>query len=126
MTQTIIRKSVFFAAAMTLLLIGACASTPAPSGLFDAAQAAISRAESLGAVEHAPLELRFAREKLAGARLAIEERNNARAVRLLAEVEINCELAIAKAAAATAREAARKQEESNQQLRDELQLGGRR
>ena len=53
----------------------------------------------MGAVEHAPLELRFAREKLAGARLALEERNNARVQRLLDEVEINSELAIAKAAA---------------------------
>ena len=108
---------------LAVVQIAACASTPAPDGMFDAAQAAIRRAESMGAVEHAPLELRFAREKLAGARLALEERDNARALRLLEEVQINSELAIAKAAAADAREASRKQEASNRLLKSELDMG---
>ena len=108
---------------LAVVQIAACASTPAPDGMFDAAQAAIRRAESMGAVEHAPLELRFAREKLAGASLALEERDNARAQRLLEEVQINSELAIAKAAAADAREASRKQEASNRLLKSELDMG---
>ena len=124
MTQTILRKSVVMIAILVVVQITACASTPTPDSAFDDAQVAIRRAETMGGVEHAPLELRFAREKLAGARLAVEERNNARALRLLAEVQINSELAIAKAAAAVAREASRKQEESNRILKDELGMGG--
>jgi hypothetical protein len=123
MTQTIIRKSILIMVFLGLIQIAACASAPAPDSSFTDAKAAISRAEKMGAIEHAPLELRFAREKLAGARLALEERNNARALRLLDEVQINSELAIAKAAAAVAREASRKQEASNRQLKNELGLG---
>lgn len=123
MTQTTIRKSVLIMLILTLAQLTACASAPAPDNSFADAQAAIKRAESMGAIEHAPLELRFARERLAGARLALEERNNARALRLLDEVQINSELAIAKAAAAVARVASRKQEASNRQLKNELGLG---
>lgn len=123
MTQKIIRKSLLIMLILTLVQLTACASAPAPDHSFADAQSAIKRAESMGAIEHAPLELRFARERLAGARLAMEERNNARALRLLEEVQINSDLAIAKAAAAVAREASRKQEASNQQLKNELGLG---
>lgn len=122
MTQTTSRKSVLIMLILAAVQLAACASAPAPDNSFADAQAAINRAESMGAIEHAPLELRFAREKLAGARLALEERNNARALRLLDEVQINSELAIAKAAAAVAREASRKQEASNHMLKDELGL----
>ena len=123
MTKKAIRKSVAALVILALAQIAACASTPAPSSVFDDAEAAIERAEKKGAVEYAPLELRFAREKLAGARLAVEERNNARVLRLLDEVLVNSELAIAKTGAAVAREASRKQEESNRLLKQELGMG---
>lgn len=106
------------------LAIAACASSPPPSGLLDEATLAIQRAESSGAVEHAPIELRLARERLAGARLAIEERDNARAARLAEQAQVNSELAEAKTAAARAREAARAQEQDNRELQDDLGTGG--
>ena len=71
MTQTTSRKSVLIMLILAAVQLAACASAPAPDNSFADAQAAINRAESMGAIEHAPLELRFAREKLAGARLAL-------------------------------------------------------
>lgn len=80
----------------------------------------MERAVADGGEEHAPIEIRFAREKLAGARLAVEERNHARAARLAEQSMVNSELALAKIAAARARAETREQEISNELLREDL------
>ncbi len=106
------------------LLFCACASNPPDTAFLNSAVAAIAQAEAAGAVEHAPLEIRFAREKLAGARLAVADRDYQRARRLALQSSINSELAVVKSAAAKAREATRAQRRSNAELERELDAGG--
>ncbi len=115
--------------AASLLMLG-CASTPPPDALREEAEASLRAALAADADEHAPIELRFARERIDGARLALEERKPARAERLYEQSIINSELAIAKTAAALAREAVRRQTAANDELRadlggDALEEGGR-
>ncbi|MEM9302912.1 MAG: DUF4398 domain-containing protein [Pseudomonadota bacterium] len=109
--------------ALLAILLAGCASTPPPDGLRSTAEGALASAEAADAEEHAPIELRFAREKLAGARLAVEERDYARAARLLEQSLVNSELAMAKTAAAKAREAVRRQDAANAELRSDLTSG---
>ncbi|MDJ0654733.1 MAG: DUF4398 domain-containing protein [Xanthomonadales bacterium] len=108
-------------AVATLAGLAACASVPLDTSALDRASSAVDRANDAGSVEYAPLELRAAREKLAEARIAAEERNGDLANRLAAESLVSAELALAKSDAARARERTRAQRESNQQLRQELQ-----
>ena len=103
-----------------LLLIG-CASTPPPSGLLEEAEAMLENSVAAGADEYAPIELRFAREKLAGARLAIEDRDFESASWLLNQSIVNSELAMAKSDAARARDAVRRQQAANDKLRADLE-----
>ncbi len=109
--------------ALVLALVG-CASAPRDTGFLDQAEAAIAAAEAAGAVEHAPLEIRFAREKLVGARLAAADRDYDRAHRLVRQSLINSELATVKSAAAKAREATRAARRANDELRRDLEAGG--
>ena len=54
--------------------LASCA-TPRPApGAFESAEQRIEAAVAAGAEEHSPVELRFAREKLAEARKGMEER----------------------------------------------------
>lgn len=89
--------------ALTTLLLVACASQkPAPNA-FDDAERAIETAVRAGAEEHAPVELRFAREKLDEARKGIEYRQYDKAIVLIEQSEINSELAVEKTRTALAR-----------------------
>lgn len=109
--------------ALVLALAG-CASAPQDTGFLDQAEAAIAAAEAAGAVEHSPLEIRFAREKLTGARLAVADRDYDRAHRLVRQSLINSELATVKSAAAKAREATRAARRANDELKRDLEGGG--
>ena len=84
-------------------LLAACASPkPAPDAFTDAEQA-IDAAVRAGAEEHSPVELRFAREKLAEARKGMEVRQYDKSIYLIEQSEINSELAIEKSKAAVVR-----------------------
>ena len=89
---------------MTLFLASCAAPKPAP-GAFESAERAIEAAVEAGAEQHSPVELRFAREKLAEARKGMEERYNQteKSIYLIEQSEINSELAIEKSKAAEAR-----------------------
>lgn len=90
-------------AAGALALLAACATTPPDPRLLDNAHNAIQQAQEAGASEYAPLELRFARERLTAAEFEAE-RNNAGAARRLAdEAEIEAQLALARTQAALTR-----------------------
>lgn len=79
------------------LVLSACAAAPPPSpGLSNGTQRAIATAVTAGAEEHAPLELRFAREKLSAAQQASAAEDYAAASRLLEQAEIDAELALAR------------------------------
>lgn len=98
-----------------LLILAACATAPIDPGMLDNARAAIQQAEEAGAEEYSPLELRFARERLAHAEAYVEERETDHARRLADQAEVEAQLALARTRAALARaELARKQRDLEQ------------
>lgn len=104
----------------TLLAVQGCATTSPPTDLMDRADSAIRQADQGGAGEHAPLELKFARQKYAEAQAAVSREDHGEA-RLLAEQALaNAELAQAKASAARARADASRVRNAVESLRDEL------
>ncbi len=111
----------------TMLLLGACATgdTVAPTGQLATARAAISEAESAGALNAAPVELLAAREKLGKAEAAAREERYT-AARLLAEQsEADAVLAERRTRAAKARNAAEELARSNDVLRSEAERKSR-
>jgi hypothetical protein len=78
------------------LTVVAC-TTPKPApDAFEDAERGIEAAVRAGAEEHAPVELRFAREKLEEAHKGMEYRQYDKATVLIEQSEINSELAIEK------------------------------
>lgn len=104
---------------MALVLAG-CASAPPPLADLEDAESALSRASAAGAAASAPVELRFAQDKLAWAREASDDRDYRRSAILARQSRVDAELAAAKARAARAREAARVKAEDNERLRLQL------
>jgi len=106
------------------LALAGCASTPPPTGLLVAAERAIADAREARADDFAPVELGFAEEKLAAARLSMDEREYELARAQAGEAELDATLARARSRAATARAAVRQQSDENSRLRRELLGGG--
>jgi len=78
------------------LFVLACASTTPPTQQISAAELAIRQAESVGAVELAPLPMRIAREKLDEARALVQKNENdqmRRAKRLAEDAAVEAQLA---------------------------------
>jgi hypothetical protein len=103
-----------------MLFLAACAAAKPDPAVFGTAEAAIAAAERAGAVELAPVELRFAREKLDSARRGMESKQYDIALWLIEESEINSELAIEKSRAALARRKSNELRRANEILREEL------
>lgn len=115
------QKSAAALLGLCAVLAGAgCASTPPSLDFLDEADQAALKAAEAGALEHAPLELKYAREKLAGARAAAADRDYTLARQLASQSQVNSELAASKTLAAQAREEARAMREANEALRQEL------
>ena len=98
--QSDMRNLVFL---LILLLLSACATTKPADHAFTSAEIAIEAAVQAGAEEHSPVELRFAREKLAEAHKGVEYKQFDKAIYLIDQSEINSELALAKTRAAIIR-----------------------
>jgi hypothetical protein len=81
----------------SMLLVSACASTPAPNEALQAAELAIANAERERVADYAAPELGDARDKLTAARAAINDENMVLAQRLAEQSRVGAELAIAKA-----------------------------
>ncbi len=118
MTPT--QRKIHWAAPVLALTLGACATTTAPLTLLDDAQALTARARSADAARHAPVELRFAEDKLSRARSAADARDYKLATTLAQQAAVDAEFAIAKTQEVRAREAARAQREENARLRHDL------
>lgn len=98
------------------LAMAACtAPRPGPE-VFDAAEKAILAAEAVGGDEFAPVEMRFAREKLASAHMGMEKQKYGVVVYLVEESEINSELAIEKSRTAKSRRQVNELRKSNEEL----------
>lgn len=102
-------------------LLAACASTPPGPEAVQSAERAIEAAERAGAAELAPVELRFAREKLDLARTGMENRKYDAALYLIEQSEINSELAIEQSRTALVRREVNELRRSNELLREELE-----
>lgn len=102
------------------LVLASCATTKPDPAAFETAEDAIASAERAGAEELAPVELRFAREKLEAARKGMESKQFDISFWLIEESEINSELAIEKSRTAKARRKANELRRENEVLREEL------
>ncbi len=104
----------------TLLVLSACTTVkPGPEVTVQAERAIVAATES-GGGEFAPVEMRYAREKLASAKTSIEKQKYEVTIYLIEESEINSELAIEKSRAAKARREASELRKSNEILQAKL------
>ena len=104
----------------TLLLASCTTVKPAPDA-FNDAEEAIEAAIRAGAEEHSPVELRFAREKLAEARKGMEVKQYDKSIYLIEQSEINSELAIEKSRTAEIRAKVSEQTRENEILREDFE-----
>jgi hypothetical protein len=107
-------------ALVTLLLVACATPRPAPDA-FEDAESAIDAAIEAGAEEHSPVELRFAREKLAEAYKGMDYKQYDKAIYLIEQSEINSELAIEKARTAELRARVTELARENEILREDFE-----
>ena len=103
----------------TLFLASCTTIKPAPDA-FNDAEEAIEAAIRAGAEEHSPVELRFAREKLAEARKGMEVKQYDKSIYLIEQSEINSELAIEKSRTAETRARVSEKARENEILREDF------
>ena len=103
----------------TILLASCTTVKPAPDA-FNDAEEAIEAAIRAGAEEHSPVELRFAREKLAEARKGMEVKQYDKSIYLIEQSEINSELAIEKSRTAETRARVSEKARENEILREDF------
>lgn len=103
-------------------ILGACASTPpAPTASLLAARSAIADAEKADAGRYAGPQLGEARDKLAAANSAVEQKSMPGAQRLAEESRVEANLASAKTAEAKAAAVNDEMKHSNDTLVEEMQ-----
>jgi hypothetical protein len=106
--------------AVVLLALTACTTIRPGPDAFMSAEAGIAAAVKAGGDEFAPVEMRFAREKLASAHKGMEKQKYEVALYLVEQSEINSELAIEKSRAAKSRRRVNEQRKSNEELESKL------
>lgn len=117
MKQTFLR---FSAVAILAVSLTACGSkAPKPVSELALADAALQNAETSGAREYAPIELRVAREKKAAADAAVAKKKFSHAQRLTEEARVDAELARATAEAEKSRLALQEAQDNIKMIRDE-------
>lgn len=108
--------------ALGLLALGACATAPRPpTEALQAAELAIGTAEQARVADYASPELGAAREKLAAARSAVEQKQMTQAARLADESAADARLALARADLAKARVVNDEMRKSTATLKQEMQ-----
>jgi len=98
------------------LLLAACGPTRPPPDVLGNAPQRLASARSAGASAYAPLELRFAEDKLRQARTASNDGDYTEASNLAAESSVNSELAMAKARLGKLRESVDQLKKENQEI----------
>jgi hypothetical protein len=122
--MTPMRPKIHRAAPLFAVLLAGCATAGPPATALVDAESALRRAEAADAMTLAPVQMRFAADKLSRAREASQARDFKTAAVLAAQAEVDAELAQAKAHEARAREAANAQQAENDRLRRDLLDGG--
>lgn len=102
------------------IFMAGCASTPAPTEQMVTSRAAVSNASSAGGNEFAPLQMKSAMEKMAGAEQAITDKKYDQARQLAEQAQVDAQLAEAMARSAKAQKAADELQEASRVLREEL------
>lgn len=111
----------FILVVASLLILSACTTVKPGPEVTTQAERAIVLATEEGGDEFAPVEMRYAREKLESAKLSIEKQKYEVTLYLIEESEINSELAIEKSRAAKVRREASELRKSNEVLEAKLQ-----
>lgn len=94
---------------------------PPPESQVSLATSAVSQAESAGAYETAPLELKAARDKLNEAKQAMQKEDNLTAQRLAEQAILDANLAQAKARTVKSQKAVDEVKASIQTLQEEIE-----
>jgi hypothetical protein len=102
------------------LVVGGCASTPAPTEQMAVSKSAIANAASAGGAEYAPVEMKGAQDKMNSADAAMHKKDYADARRFAEEAQADARLAEKKAESAKAQKAAAVTQDSNRVLREEM------
>ena len=103
------------------LFLASCVTPQPPEGSFEDAEEAIEAAVRAGAEDYSPVELKFAREKLAEAHKGMEAKQYDKAIYLIEQSEINSELAIEKSRTAEARTRVTELSRENEILREDFE-----
>ncbi|MFO8086672.1 MAG: DUF4398 domain-containing protein [Bacteroidales bacterium] len=101
-------------------LVACAAKVSPPSSQLATATLAINQAESAGAYESAPVELRDARQKLEKARQAMNRKDNLTAKRLAEQATVDANLAEAKARTAKSQKMLQEIKDSIRILQEEI------
>ncbi len=112
-------KSTLTALFLTVLL-AACATLPPDPALLDNGRLAIAQAQSAGAEEFAPLDIRQARERMAAAEANLADRRANDARRLADEAEMHALLALSRTQAAKTRADLAEKRRELERLRTDL------
>jgi hypothetical protein len=102
-----------------VVIVGCAAATPTVDTV-STADMALNRAIDAKAMQHAPLELRLAEEKLDRAKSALEEEDYEQARRLAEEAQVDARLAEARARSRAARQQAQEIEQTIDTLQREV------
>lgn len=114
-----LQSGVIGASLIGAMLVG-CSGVPVPKEQLAVSQSALNEATRSGAPEHAPAELRAAREKMDRASQAVKDHDYELARRMAEQAEVDARLAQAKANSERARLAAEQVQQSLEILRQEL------
>jgi hypothetical protein len=103
--------------AVSLSVLGGCASVPPPDGAMNQAQAQLQSARDAGADTYDPVDYGFAQDKFQQAQSAMADRKYAQAADLADESRADATLARTKALLAAARAQIQSKTDANSQLR---------
>lgn len=103
-----------------LILLGGCATAPLPKEELAVAEAAVKQASTAATGEGAPLELRVATGKLAGARAAVASGDMTLARQLAEQAELDARVAELHAQTTRSRKAADESQAAARALSEEL------
>jgi hypothetical protein len=106
-------------AAIVLLCMAGCATTPIPNEKIAVARSSVQRAEQSGAPELAPVEMSAARDKLSRAEKAAANKEAQPATELAEQANVDAQLAEATAQKAKSHKQAMESDASLQALRQE-------
>lgn len=105
---------------VAVILISGCASVPPPIEQMAVSRAALNNANSAGANEFAPVQLKSAMDKMQGAEQAMTAEHYQLASRLAEEAEVDAKLAGLTARSIKAQKAAEAIQEDSRVLRNEI------